>query len=273
MLHAAFRRMVPGLLGSLIVLLAVVATVLGSTPAAPTLTPVSADTTATDAPVDARQVAVSQDRCDPGPGHPVADHPACIGPPLALGLAVRLRLARAAADRPRGRCSPEARRRTWPTIDQALRSAGLHGRGVRIAAIATVVTEVGSRFLPINEYGGRAYFSQMYDGRSDLGNTRPGDGARFHGRGYIQLTGRANYRSYGRRIGVDLVRRPAMALRPAVGARVLADYFKQRGVGAAARHGDWREVRLKVNGGLNGWQRYRSVVSSLVRASHAHRAH
>ena len=157
--------------------------------------------------------------------------------------------------------------RHWPAIDHALNAEGLTDPATRVAAVATVVTEVGPRFRPIREYGNRSYFTSMYQGRSDLGNIRPGDGWRYHGRGYIQLTGRANYQAYGRRLGVDLVHQPGMALRTDVGARVLADYFKQRGVAASARRGDWRDVRLKVNGGLNGWWRYRHVVSSLLRVS------
>ncbi len=155
----------------------------------------------------------------------------------------------------------------WPVIDQALQEEGMTDARTRIAAVATVVTEVGPGFRPIQEYGGGAYFTQMYEGRSDLGNTRPGDGARYHGRGYIQLTGRANYRAYGRRLGVDLEGRPDMALRPEIGARVLADYFKSHGVDDHARHGQWRDVRRAVNGGYNGWPTYKRVVSSLLRKS------
>jgi predicted chitinase len=107
----------------------------------------------------------------------------------------------------------------------------------------------------------------MYEGRPDLGNTRPGDGARYHGRGYIQLTGRANYEAYSRRLHLPLEERPDMALRPDVGARVLVDYFEQRGIDDDAREARWREVRRKVNGGLNGWTTYRTLVTDLLRAS------
>lgn len=157
--------------------------------------------------------------------------------------------------------------RHWPVIDEALHEQGMTDRASEIAAVATIVTEVGTDFRPVREYGGHAYFTQMYEGRSDLGNTRPGDGARYHGRGYIQLTGRANYRYYGKRLGVALEQRPGMALRPEVGARILADYFAERDIDRAARRGQWREVRLRVNGGLNGWPTYRGLVSSLVRTS------
>jgi predicted chitinase len=155
----------------------------------------------------------------------------------------------------------------WPALERALRDEGITDTKSQVAAVATVVTEVGTGLQPINEYGGRGYFTQMYEGRSDLGNTQPGDGARFHGRGYIQLTGRANYRSYGEKLDLPLEDRPAMALRPYVGARVLAAYFKDRGIHHDARRSRWRQTRVKVNGGYNGWSRYRQVVSSLMQES------
>lgn len=152
--------------------------------------------------------------------------------------------------------------RAWPPLEKALQEQGIDDNPTRIAALATVVTEVGSGLQPINEYGGPAYFTAMYEGRSDLGNTQPGDGALYHGRGYIQLTGRANYRSYGQALNLPLEQDPGLALRPDVGARVLAEYFKQRGVDASARAGDWYGVRVKVNGGLNGWSTFvRNVIA------------
>lgn len=163
--------------------------------------------------------------------------------------------------------SPANVAETWPVIEKALQEEGIDDVPSRIAVLATVVTEVGSGLRPIDEHGGRSYFTRMYEGRSDLGNTRPGDGARFHGRGYIQLTGRANYRSYGKRLDLPLEDRPRLALRPHVGARVLARYFKERNIDAHARRGQWREVRRKVNGGYNGWSTYKNAVTSLKRAT------
>ena len=157
-------------------------------------------------------------------------------------------------------------RRYWPPLQTALAEHGLADKASTIAALATVATEVPD-FAPINEYGGAAYFRRMYEGRADLGNTRPGDGARYHGRGFIQLTGRSNYRGYGHKLGVPLEQNPDLALDPKVAARVLAAYLKDRGIGDLAARGDWKAVRRAVNGGLNGWSRFNACVSKLEQAA------
>ncbi|OYT70888.1 MAG: hypothetical protein CFK52_09695 [Chloracidobacterium sp. CP2_5A] len=60
-----------------------------------------------------------------------------------------------------------------------------------------------------------------YEGRRDLGNTQPGDGYRYRGRGYVQITGRANYADWSRRLGMDLVGQPELTTRPDIAARIL----------------------------------------------------
>lgn len=91
--------------------------------------------------------------------------------------------------------------------------------------LATAFHESG--FRPINEIGDNAYFTQSYEGRSDLGNTQAGDGAKYHGRGYVQLTGRNNYEQYSKILGVDLVNNPDLALDPAIAAKILIDGMKR----------------------------------------------
>jgi hypothetical protein len=154
----------------------------------------------------------------------------------------------------------------WPLVDGALESRGMRDGLVKIGAIATIAIETARTFRPIDEFGDEEYFTRMYEGRADLGNTRRGDGARYHGRGYIQLTGRSNYRSYGDRLGFPLEKRPELAKTPEVAAAVLADYFGARGVDASAVARDWESVRRKVNGGLNGWEPFRIVVGKLEAA-------
>jgi hypothetical protein len=160
-------------------------------------------------------------------------------------------------------CSQAAVERYWPAVRAALIEHGITEPPGIIAAIATIRVEAPT-FEPIHEYGGPAYWSQ-YEGRADLGNTQPGDGVRYHGRGFIQLTGRANYRGYGRLLDVPLEEQPDLALDPTVAARVFARYFSERGVHRSAAEGDWTEARRKVNGGTNGLAHFLSLVESLQR--------
>lgn len=93
---------------------------------------------------------------------------------------------------------------------------------------ATAYHETATTMLPVKEYGGDRYFFDMYDpqGRRPkvakaLGNTQPGDGVRFCGRGYVQLTGRRNYALAGEKLGVDLVSNPELARDPEIAAKVM----------------------------------------------------
>lgn len=151
----------------------------------------------------------------------------------------------------------------WAKCFAALAKYGLDDPWTQVGMLANIRTEVAS-FLPIKEYGGDAYYTRMYEGRADLGNTQPGDGARYCGRGYIQLTGRANYRSYGQKIGVDLESNPELALDAGIAAEVLAVYARDRGIQAKCQAQDWRGVRIAVNGGLNGWDVFIGAVASLT---------
>lgn len=153
---------------------------------------------------------------------------------------------------------------SWPVILQALEEFGITTDLVQVAAAATVAVETAYTFEPINERGGKAYFTRLYEKRVDLGNVIPGDGARYHGRGFVQLTGRANYRKVGNVLGVALEENPDLALDPVISARALAHFFSFRGVAKAADAKDWRRTRLLVNGGYNGWDEYNQRVCALL---------
>lgn len=101
-------------------------------------------------------------------------------------------------------------------------------------ALATAWHETGGTMRPVTECGGERYFFARYDpcgARPDiarrLGNTQAGDGARFCGRGYVQLTGRANYARAERELGVPLLAQPERALDPDVAAAVLRDGMRE----------------------------------------------
>jgi hypothetical protein len=153
----------------------------------------------------------------------------------------------------------------WPALRGALIEHGITEAAGIIAAIATVRVEAPI-FEPVHEYGGPSYWAR-YEARRDLGNVEPGDGVRYHGRGFIQLTGRANYRTYGQLLDVPLEDQPDLALEPDIAARVFARYFSERGVHRSAAEGDWTAARVKVNGGTNGLTHFLALVQDLQRLS------
>jgi putative chitinase len=91
-----------------------------------------------------------------------------------------------------------------------------------------------------------------YEGRKDLGNTQPGDGKRFKGRGPIQLTGRANYQKYGQLLGLDLVNDPTIAATKEVGFRIAGQYWKLNGLNELADQQQFKAITKRINGGYNG---------------------
>ena len=91
-----------------------------------------------------------------------------------------------------------------------------------------------------------------YEGRKDLGNTQPGDGKRYKGRGPIQLTGRANYTRYGQLLGLDLVSNPTVAATKEVGFRIAGEFWKLNGLNELADQQQFKAITKRINGGYNG---------------------
>lgn len=159
--------------------------------------------------------------------------------------------------------------RYLPYVAAALASVGLTDRAMILAALGTIRAE-SEGFLPIAEFPsqfntapGGAPFGK-YDGRKDLGNTEPGDGARFKGRGFIQLTGRDNYEKYGLILGVDLASDAAhadLANAPEVAALLLAVFLAEKAerMRSAIAAGDLKTARKLVNGGSHGLDRFSDV--------------
>jgi predicted chitinase len=97
------------------------------------------------------------------------------------------------------------------------------------------------------------YFARKYEGKRILGNVKRGDGYRFRGRGYIQLTGRDNYTRVGRALGIDLVNHPELAADPATAARIAVYFWKKR---VAPRVADFERAGVRdVTRGINPAQR------------------
>jgi predicted chitinase len=134
-----------------------------------------------------------------------------------------------------------------PHLNQAMAEAGINTPKRQAAFLAQLAHESGE-FRYMEEIASGA----AYEGRRDLGNTQPGDGVRFKGRGPIQLTGRANYRAAGQALGIDLEHNPARAADPDVAFRTAAWYWGNRNLNSYADQGNFDAITYRVNGGYNG---------------------
>lgn len=152
-----------------------------------------------------------------------------------------------------------------PPVLSALADSNLSDKPMVLMALATIRAETES-FLPAAEGQSRYNTSpgghpfDLYDNRKDLGNVGPPDGASFRGRGFVQLTGRANYSRYGAAIGLgdQLVRDPERASDPVIAARLLAAFLSAHEIviKQALLEGDLKTARRMVNGGSNGLDRF-----------------
>ena len=122
---------------------------------------------------------------------------------------------------------------------------------LRLAHFLAQIDNESGGFKYLSELGGKSYFDK-YEWRKDLGNTQKGDGFRFRGRGYIQVTGRYNYLTLSKDTGIDFVNNPDL-LATEVNAIVSACWFwSKRKLNALADKDDLVGITRRVNGGLNG---------------------
>jgi Predicted chitinase len=149
-------------------------------------------------------------------------------------------------------------RKCGATIDRAQEMAicadrwfadyGIMQSALRLAHfLAQLIHESGS-FRYMEEIAS----GQAYEGRKDLGNVNPGDGKLFKGRGPIQITGRANYRRYGKKIGIDIERHPEIAALPSIGLHLALEYWKANGLNTLADADNVLGITKLINGGTNG---------------------
>lgn len=115
------------------------------------------------------------------------------------------------------------------------------------AFIAQLAHESGS-FTYVKEIASGA----AYEGRKDLGNTQPGDGVRYKGRGWIQITGRANYLQCGKALSLDLISKPELLEQIENAAKSAGWFWKSRGLNEIADKEDFKLITEKINGGYNG---------------------
>lgn len=152
-------------------------------------------------------------------------------------------------------------------------AAGIEG--TELAAFLAQVAHESHDFQSMVEYGGSLDF-RKYDIRYNpkkakiLGNTKPGDGARYKGRGYIQITGKYNYAKAGKALGIDLVKNPKLAENPDVAAKIAVWFWQHRVQPNVDNFDNVKEVTKPINPGLRGledrkenFDDYKILVASL----------
>lgn len=125
--------------------------------------------------------------------------------------------------------------RTYGILDTGLRLAHFMGQCAHESGGFRYMEEIAS--------------GQAYEGRADLGNTQPGDGRRYKGRGPIQITGRANARFYGRKAGIDFEQHPELMAYPSIGLMVACMYWDQNNLNAYADADNGLAIGNAINRG------------------------
>lgn len=120
-------------------------------------------------------------------------------------------------------------------------------RGKQLAAKGITKDQVDAAYT---SGGSGAMDEMMYGGR--MGNNQPGDATKYKGRGFVQLTGKDNYKKYGEMLGLDLLNHPELAEDPTNAANIATAFYKNSGAQAAGKAGDFDAVSQKINGGQYG---------------------
>lgn len=164
---------------------------------------------------------------------------------------------------------PLARAQKWSDALTAAMAGGQINTRLRIAAFLAQIGHESGSLVYSKELGGPSYFAK-YDGRKDLGNTEPGDGARFAGRGLIQVTGRANYLKASQALFGDdrLLRKPDLLEVPDWAAKSAVWYWTTRNLNALADQDRFTDITKAINGGTNGLEdrkaRYKFALTVLA---------
>ncbi len=138
-----------------------------------------------------------------------------------------------------------------PVLNTAMSRYGIVGTP-RVAAFIAQVGHESGQLRFVREIWGPTAQQVGYEGRADLGNTVPGDGSKYRGRGLIQITGRANYAACGEALGLDLINNPQLLEQPQYAAMSAAWFWSTRGLNTLADQGQFVKITRRINGGLTG---------------------
>lgn len=145
------------------------------------------------------------------------------------------------------------------TLQKAAKRAGI--KGTELAQFMAQMKHESWDFERMKEKaqpGVKDYYAKRYDMKYSpktakiLGNKHVGDGARYHGRGFVQLTGRDNYRMAGDALGLDLLKNPELASKPEIAAKIAVWYWQTRVKPHVQNFADTKAVTQKINPALRG---------------------
>lgn len=147
----------------------------------------------------------------------------------------------------------------------------------RITAFLAQLAHESGELRWMNEIWGPTEAQHRYEPPSKLaarlGNTQPGDGKRYRGRGPIQLTGRANYKIAGAALALPLEDNPDLVATPAVGIRVAGWFWHSKDLNTLADQNNYLGITRRINGGTNGladrvkyWERAKTIWKDEVKA-------
>ena len=114
---------------------------------------------------------------------------------------------------------------------------------LRVCHFLAQAAHESASFKTLEEYAS----GSAYEGRKDLGNAQLGDGRRYKGRGIFQLTGRANYRTYGQKLGYDLEGNPELAKEPLISIKTACEYWNSRKLSELAKAIIPKDIKLSTN--------------------------
>lgn len=149
----------------------------------------------------------------------------------------------------------------YPFLMHYMPQFAIGSTGLDLSAFIATIGHESMQLTHTTELGGHAYFTEHYEWREDLGNTQPGDGARFCGHGDIQVTGRYNHKRVRDRLSArfgtrvpDFILRPEALAEPEWAVASACDFWYDKGLTAIANRPDFRAVTKVVNGAYNGWE-------------------
>lgn len=138
-----------------------------------------------------------------------------------------------------------------PVLNTAMNRFQIVG-AKRVAAFIAQIGHESGQLKYVKEIWGPTVAQTRYEGRADLGNTEPGDGSKYRGRGLIQITGRANYKACGDALGLDLINQPELLEKPQHACMSAAWFWATKGLSTLADEGKFETITRRINGGVNG---------------------